>query len=278
MSFLYQSLRDLAALRRLPYSTAQRRLLLRTYLKYWLWFATGLATLFPTRTLKIACWRIYGDSGAQLWFLFREVFIHGDYFFKTAEGAPVIYDVGANIGMATFYFKWLYPEAHIHAFEPNPAAFKLLEKNVAVNQLKGVDLHACALSDTPGTLTLHVNPVYGGMLTASVFARNNTPTSVEVPTEILSQYLHSKPADFLKMDVEGAEVAIARDLNAQNSWQHIKECVIEYHHHISPASPQIGAFLESMERAGFDYQLHTHGTVMPAVLAFQDILVRAQQR
>ena len=68
--------------------------------------------------------------------LFREVFVRHEYYFKTTKRIPVIFDCGANIGMATFFFKWLYPQSEIHVFEPDKATFKLLKWNI----LKGKGL------------------------------------------------------------------------------------------------------------------------------------------
>ena len=39
-------------------------------------------------------------------------------------------DCGANIGISILFFKKQYPDCTIMAFEPNPHAFPLLEKNV----------------------------------------------------------------------------------------------------------------------------------------------------
>lgn len=68
----------------------------------------------------------------------REVLDGGIYWFDTDQEEPVIIDVGAHIGLATLYFKWLYPGAEIWALEPNPQLFALLEQNVSENHLEKV--------------------------------------------------------------------------------------------------------------------------------------------
>ena len=57
---------------------------------------------------------------------------------------PVILDLGANEGQSTLEFLELYPEAVIHAFEPAPSTFEILQENVVgkpnvtlVNQATG---------------------------------------------------------------------------------------------------------------------------------------------
>jgi FkbM family methyltransferase len=62
-------------------------------------------------------------------------------------------DCGANIGLATLFFKRLYPESEIHAFEPDPETFKMLRRNVEQNSLSYVYLYNVALSDQQGAVT-----------------------------------------------------------------------------------------------------------------------------
>src|SRR5262249_51895723 len=58
-------------------------------------------------------------GGLNLPLLYSEFSARQSYRFASSRPDPVVYDCGANIGMATFYFKWLYPKAHIDAFEPD---------------------------------------------------------------------------------------------------------------------------------------------------------------
>ena len=45
--------------------------------------------------------------------------------------APVIFDVGANIGQSAIWYSKSFPNANIYAFEPIPAVFEQLEKRMA---------------------------------------------------------------------------------------------------------------------------------------------------
>ena len=60
--------------------------------------------------------------------LYREIFVRQYYYFRANIESPRIFDCGANFGMATLYFKWLYPKARIEAFEPDPATFAVLKE------------------------------------------------------------------------------------------------------------------------------------------------------
>lgn len=97
-------------------------------------------------------------------FLYREIFVRQNYYFTANDDRPVILDCGANVGMASLYFKWLYPKAQIKAFEPDPATFQLLQQNMSRNRLD-VETHNCALWDEDIELEFFVdskNP--GGLL------------------------------------------------------------------------------------------------------------------
>jgi hypothetical protein len=82
--------------------------------------------------------------------VFSEVFIEECYNFKTDKSDPFIIDCGGNIGMATLYFKKLYPNANILVFEPEPHSFDILQKNIAANGIKNVVAINKAVSNEVG--------------------------------------------------------------------------------------------------------------------------------
>lgn len=100
-------------------------------------------------------------------FLYREIFARQNYLFRATCDSPVIFDCGANLGMATLFFKWLYPKARIEAFEPDPNTFRLLERNVQENDLADVRAHNCALWDENGSVDFFIDPAVPGSLLMS---------------------------------------------------------------------------------------------------------------
>ncbi|HEX4602645.1 MAG TPA: hypothetical protein VH724_01505, partial [Candidatus Angelobacter sp.] len=75
---------------------------------------------------KLFGWKIKFLGRPALVMLYSEIFARESYWFTSNKPNPVILDCGANIGMATLYFKWLYPLAQITAFEPDPTTFNAL--------------------------------------------------------------------------------------------------------------------------------------------------------
>ena len=73
-------------------------------------------------------------------FMFFDIFIKKSYEFKSKSETPVIIDCGSNIGLSVLYFKKIYPNSIIKAFEPDKEIFKILEKNCENFKMKNVTL------------------------------------------------------------------------------------------------------------------------------------------
>lgn len=205
--------------------------------------------------------------------LYREIFARQYYFFRAETDAPLIFDCGANIGMATIFFKWLYPKSKIHAFEPDPTTFSALERNISQNQLADVIAHNCALSSDNGQIDFFVNSVPGSLRNSTNGSRSQG-APVKLPKRKLSEFI-TEPIDFLKMDIEGDEHQVIRELMASGKTTLIRQALIEYHHHIAGGSC-LADFLRILEQSGFDYQIHAPAAL--ASIAEQDILIYAQRR
>ena len=103
-------------------------------------------------SIRFMGFSVTAPSFANFLAIAREVFVFGDYFFNASTPAPVIIDCGANIGMSTLFFKWLYPQARITAFEPSPVAVAALRKNILDNVLTDVSVVEAAASGEEGTI------------------------------------------------------------------------------------------------------------------------------
>lgn len=124
------------------------------------------------------------------------------------EGMTVV-DIGANVGYYTLLAARLVgPRGKVFAFEPNPQNFALLSRNVETNGYRNVALIPRAVSDTSGTAALCIDRASSGGHSLSTF-RGGADT-VQVGTVSLDDYFAGKRTvvDVLKMDAEGAEMAI----------------------------------------------------------------------
>jgi FkbM family methyltransferase len=122
----------------------------------------------------------------------------------------VILDIGANIGAASLYFARLFPQAHIHAFEPIPDNFTLLARNAA--PFPNIYLHHMALGGKSGRARMLASNSPLNLGGFSFYAAGSDPSrTLEVemkhPDVILAE-LGIHQVDLIKIDTEGAEYEI----------------------------------------------------------------------
>lgn len=214
--------------------------------------------------------RVHPFRESEISFLFDEIFVSESYYFTAKNPAPVIMDCGSNIGMSVLYFKHLYPEARVTAFEPDPRTAKILRQNIQTNSLSGVEVVEKALSDTIGTIAF---TIAASSLVSSSY-RGEGETIVEVPTVLLSNYINSN-VDLVKIDVEGAEGPIIKDLIDQDKLRFIDQMLVEWHHNVERPVMTLGEFLGALEKQEFNYQLSAPIPDRFEPNTFQDILIFA---
>lgn len=161
------------------------------------------------------------DTLSFIW-QFKEIFTDESYRFESQTNTPLIYDCGANVGTSCAYFKRLFPQAKIRAFEADPQIAQLLAQNMKSNNISGVEI-------SPVAVWIHkkgINLVQEGADGASVVASG---ASIHVPSVRLRELLlaETQPIDMLKMDIEGAETAVITDCN--EALQKCRHIFIEYH-------------------------------------------------
>jgi len=108
-------------------------------------------------------------SGGEAEFLYEEIFTRQAYLkhgvSMPTKGRPVVCDIGANIGLFALHCLRLNPAATVLACEPSPAAWPLLEQNLAdhtnaicCNVAVGARSHSSTLhcfADAPGESSRH---------------------------------------------------------------------------------------------------------------------------
>lgn len=213
----------------------------------------------------------------NLEFLFRELFIGRLYDGSLGSERPLIVDCGCNIGMSVLFFKALHPDARIIGFEPHPGLYAILEENIRMNGLQDVELHRSALSHEVGTVEFFINETEPGSLNMGLIQRDDLAESISVSSERLSNYVEGK-VDLLKLDVEGAEEGILRDLVETGKIRMIDTIICEYHHHINEGENQLSHTLSMLEDSGFEYQLAAYVDRPARYGAYQDVMVYAHRK
>lgn len=130
-----------------------------------------------------------------------------------SNGARNILDVGANIGWYSLRFAKRLPEAHIHAFEPMPTSYAFLQKNVATNGFdQQVTCYNYGLSETCGSFEFFISPSNGTNASLLNVAAAEDANAVIGLTLTMDQWVANQQInpDFIKCDVEGAELLVFR--------------------------------------------------------------------
>ncbi|HEV7231957.1 MAG TPA: FkbM family methyltransferase, partial [Bacteroidia bacterium] len=161
---------------------------------------------------RIFGYKVYGYDYATLFSLYREIFVKQLYKVDLKKQGPKIIDCGANIGMAVLYFKKNYPQSSVLAFEPNPYVFEILERNIRENKLENTKAFNVALSDTNGSIDFYLGSELGSQQ-GSLFSSRGGDNKLAVEARKLSDYINHEKFDLIKIDVEGAEVQILRDIS-----------------------------------------------------------------
>ena len=153
---------------------------------------------------------------------YNEIFVCEIYRFDTSSPNPVIIDCGANIGISSLYFKSIYPNATLIAFEPDESLADIFQKNMLQNGIQNFTLHKAAVWTENGTISFNNL----GSEASSIDASGNS--SASVPTVKLASIVGEyKNIDLLKIDIEGAEYAVIQDI--ANELYRVKNMFIEYH-------------------------------------------------
>lgn len=134
----------------------------------------------------------------------REVFLDHEYEHTELEDVKTIFDIGANIGVASIYFALRYPGARVYGFEPNPALYKRLKETTKA--FSNIHPYQRAVADTEGMRVLYTHP--DAPLSGSLVNRNEAWGSVSVTSSSLSSLVKEfgiERVDILKFDIEGGE-------------------------------------------------------------------------
>ncbi|HTV14751.1 MAG TPA: FkbM family methyltransferase [Acidobacteriaceae bacterium] len=200
---------------------------------------------------------VFGLNPDETRFMYREIFEDRCYLQHglTLEDGDCVFDVGANIGMATLFFHRERRPIRIFAFEPNPAVAECLRANIAMH---GVDarvfaiglmgasrteeftlypsnsaasgFHADAARDRAATerylVNTGVSPHGAEVFAAALFRKQE---KFSCPVRTLSEVVDEEGVeriDLLKIDAERSERDVIAGIR-EDHWGRIRQIVME---------------------------------------------------
>lgn len=138
-----------------------------------------------------------------------------EFFRKVVKPGQVVFDVGANVGQFTLLLaKRVGAFGCVHAFEPAPEEYRKLCANVSLNGFSNVLTNHVAICDRVGETVLRTaGPGLGLYNSLGRPLVSSQIGDISVPCTTLDCYVHARGVprvDLLKVDVEGAELAVLR--------------------------------------------------------------------
>jgi FkbM family methyltransferase len=130
------------------------------------------------------------------------------YFLRAIRPGWTVIDGGANVGYYTLLAsRAVGPGGRVFAFEPDPASYEYLIRNLDANHCHNVSPLRIALSDQAGSFEFEKSRFPGGSHLATGASANGRLIRVE--TVRLDEFLAEreiKAVHMAKLDIEGAEV------------------------------------------------------------------------
>jgi len=210
------------------------------------WFSLKYLKHLPPN--KMHSHRLFGHptffyGGPEYLHGLNEIFIGDIYKQQLPENAYIL-DCGAHIGLSVIYLKNICPTANIVAFEPDEQNYLLLKKNIASHHLNiSARQQAVWIEDTD------LQFLQEGNMSSKITSNSINTKIVEA---IRLKNLISQKVDFLKLDIEGAEYEVIKDI-AENLYQ-VSKMFVEYHGTFAQNIELLEIF-EIISNAGFNFYI-----------------------
>jgi FkbM family methyltransferase len=174
-----------------------------------------------------------GSKDFHMFCLRREEEI-SDYI-KIYENETFV-DIGANVG---FYALKIAKEnknkaINVIAIEAHPENYKALCKNIELNKLSNIKAINKAVSDNKGIVTMYerksvnrVQPEWYTIQQSISGVQLDKSHSIQIESDTLDNILDGNKADFIKIDIEGAEVIALK--GAEKTLKKLRKIIVEIH-------------------------------------------------
>lgn len=213
---------------------------------------------------------------AQLMFQIIEIIDQRSYLKHgvSVEPGDVVFDVGANVGVAAAFFAGVCDAGEVHCFEPLEETRAILAANTA--RFPSCHVHPFGLSDRDGTETFTYYPAADAMsgryadrstdeelVRTALTNRGQPPAAIEramagrfepetrdCAVRSLSsvvEELGTTRIDLLKIDVERAELDVLAGIG-EGDWPIIEQVVVEVH----DSEGRLGVIVDQLTGRGFD--------------------------
>lgn len=178
--------------------------------------------------------------------LLKDIFIYEEYgkYLPDVKG-KIVLDIGGYIGDTAVYFSNL-GASMVYVYEPHPVLYKMMIKNIELNNIKNIKTNNCGISDEDSIISIKEKKSSNGP--TAVFGlelpKYNQGKTVEIKVVSFKKIIEDiGEIDLLKMDCEGYEVLALLSCDRIHL-KKIKNMVVEYHD-----NPEM--IIKHLESSGF---------------------------
>jgi FkbM family methyltransferase len=180
------------------------------------------------------------------------------------KSAPVIFDIGSNIGLHTVRWSKVSSKAKVFAFEPSPETRDILERNISRNSLtERVVVVPQAVSDKSGHETFFCcdDDAYSSLKDTK---RKKVINSLQVQTTTVDKFVEThllEKISLIKIDVEGFEREVIA--GAVNTLKDLKPDLFVEIYSGSNSNPDPEATVRLICSFGYKAYVLVNGGLMP---------------
>lgn len=128
------------------------------------------------------------------------------------KSGDTVINIGANVGFYDIIFlRLVHERGTLHSFEPDPVNFSYLKK--VTSGYKNIKIYNLAISDENKKLKLYVSSLFN--TSHKTYLLEKYSSIIEIDSISVDNYINNKfIADFIKIDVEGAELNVLKGMSA----------------------------------------------------------------
>jgi len=146
--------------------------------------------------------------GRQIWWNKGYEIEETKFFKHYIQEDDICFDIGANIGYFTFLFA--SRAKFVHAFEPNPLCYHLLQASSILNKFNNIEANQIALGNNESNVEFNIAEDSAFSLINSN-TNNISKNTISVLQTSIDNYFNKnsiKKIDIMKLDVEGFEIMV----------------------------------------------------------------------
>lgn len=136
---------------------------------------------------------------------------YSDFILKIIKDGDTVFDIGANAGYYSIFLAKNFKKAKICAFEPIPKTFEALKKNISLNKLKNIKAFNFGFDSKEGEVPFYYYKAGSGNASEKILNKAEKNIAVRCKVMKIDDFVKKqniKKIDFIKCDVEGAELNV----------------------------------------------------------------------